>query len=302
MTVVTRGFDCGFGPPSVSSAQASPYGHFWATYLRKRTSSGIHVLNAATAAAYKAAKIPLVFLYEDADPARLVNSGRAGGAADAQVAANDLAALGITDYPAVYFCADTDTNSGQYATIAAYLQGAASVIGVARVGLYGEANLIDYVRSHSLASWFFQPYAWSGQRIAAGVHIYQGNSQSEPKRPWQTVIGGITCDIDEALQTNYGQWPAPATPLPPNEGDSMSFISNQAEFNKAMSEWANASPDQGFREALDTYFASRIPDSEHPTPGSISERLANRNDAVLGDPKDEQSLYSKLVRALDKSA
>ena len=94
------------------------------------------------------------------------------------------------------------------------------------------------------------------------------------------------------------------TQPPAEEDDFMSFINNQAEFNAAMTAYFKAAagtPDLGVRLALDSYFDSRIPDPAHPAPGSISERLANRFDAVLGDPKDDQSLYSKLVRALGKA-
>lgn len=303
MTVHTRGFDCGFGPPDIADAQASQYGGFWAAYLRKRTASGIHVLTAQTLQAYKG-KRPLVFLYEDADAARMTNSGHAGGAQDAQFALDDLAALGVTGWQCVYFCADTDTNASTYDDVDAYLQGVATKIPVAKIGLYGEADLVDYIRARNRASWFFQPCAWSNHRIADGVHIYQGNSQT--KQPWQAVIGGITCDIDEALQPNYGQWPTPAAPPSPNqEDDFMGFINNQDDFNNAMSTWANANPDKGFRKALDTYFATRIPDTDHNTPGSISERLADRIAQVLTTASDNPSNLNAIkstVNDVDKVA
>jgi len=209
-TVYGRGFDCAYGPPPATTALASPYGHFWATYLRKRTPSSVHVLNPINLAEYRGHHIPLVFLYEDANPARM-RQGGPSGIVDGQQAIADLTALGIplTEVQAVYFTADTDTSAADYPAIAAYLDGAASTtLGPNRIGLYGEADLIDAMRHH--AHWYFQPCAWSRHRIAAGIHIYQGRSATTST--WGAKIGDITVDVDEALQTNYGQWPAPASP------------------------------------------------------------------------------------------
>lgn len=97
---------------------------------------------------------------------------------------------------------------------------------------------------------------------------------------------------------------AGAAPDPNQEGDFMGFINNQAEFNAAlataMSAWANAAPDKGFRKSLDTYFGSRIPVAD--TPGSINERIAHRVAEVMtsaaDNPANLNHINSKLAQIL----
>ena len=70
-----------------------------------------------------------------------------------------------------------------------YLDGAASVLGIDRVGAYGFRNAMDVAVGH--ATYFWQ----AGRRadVAAHTHIWQDNNQ-------QVQVGGITCDRNLILK------------------------------------------------------------------------------------------------------
>lgn len=71
----------------------------------------------------------------------------------------------------------------------AYLDGAASVLGKARVGAYGFGNAMDLAKGH--ATYFWQ----AGRRadVRPHVHLWQDNNT-------QVTVGGITCDRNLILK------------------------------------------------------------------------------------------------------
>jgi hypothetical protein len=128
-------------------------------------------------------------------------AGSAAGAADAASSRSQVvAAGGPSDGGVIYFAVDVDTTTtAQRAAVAAYLNGAAGVIGWDQVGVYGEYELIDYVSTHTACRFFWQTYAWSGGR---GPHsraqLYQYSNGQH--------VGGVEVDFDQALADNFGQW------------------------------------------------------------------------------------------------
>lgn len=171
-----------------------------ARYLRKRTPSRVNVLTPTEVMDLRAHDIAIVPIYEDVDPARMLSAGYSGGVTDARQASADASTLGIS-LRAVYFTADTAVSATLFSVIDNYLRGAASVLGIARVGIYGERALIEHCQRVQSASWYFQPVAWS-VGTASDIHLYQGGDQ--------TTINGVLCDIDTSSVIDYGQWPAPA--------------------------------------------------------------------------------------------
>lgn len=122
------------------------------------------------------------------------------GVRDAQLAQEQLAALGIPSAP-VYFAIDQGTSN--YSAVNAYLDGCASVLGLSRTGVYGDANVCTNARGH--ATYFWQTYAWSGGVAEGWVHLYQYlNGQT---------IDGYTVDLDKTVvsDTEFGQvkWSTP---------------------------------------------------------------------------------------------
>jgi hypothetical protein len=93
--------------------------------------------------------------------------------------------------------ADAET-AGQQAAINSYLDGAASVLGRSRVGLYGGYYVVKRSLDAHKATWAWQTYAWSGGHWDSRAHIQQYSNDH--------VINGVGVDYDRAVKDDYGQW------------------------------------------------------------------------------------------------
>lgn len=56
-------------------------------------------------------------------------------------------------------------------TVVEYLRGDGDVLGVDRVGVYGEADVVDRAHRDGVARWFWQTNAWSRRRISPHAHM-----------------------------------------------------------------------------------------------------------------------------------
>lgn len=133
--------------------------------------------------------------------------GYAAGVNDARIADQTLHAVGHPADLPVYFSADFDATPDQQVAIDSYLNGAADVIGAARVGIYGGYWIVKRCLDKKTAAWAWQTEAWSGGNRDPRTHILQHAEY--------VVVGGVECDLNEALQSDFGQHPRPA-------GDEMS--------------------------------------------------------------------------------
>jgi len=133
-------------------------------------------------------------------------AGRAAGVSDAKDAAEQATAAGMPPGRPIYFAVDFDATVAQQSAIDAYLGGAASVIGAARVGIYGGYYPVKRALDGGHAKWAWQTFGWSGGQWDSRAHIRQGA---------QVRIGGVTCDLDTALAADYGQWMPGVTPGEP---------------------------------------------------------------------------------------
>ncbi|NUR30515.1 MAG: DUF1906 domain-containing protein [Catenulispora sp.] len=124
--------------------------------------------------------------------------GYSAGVSWARSALDHFGALGLPASRPIYLSADFDMTSGQWSTVANGLRGAASVLGLSRVGVYGGYNAMVWARRDGVARWFWQTYAWSGGRWAAGNHIEQYKIGA--------TIGGADCDLNRAMVPDFGQW------------------------------------------------------------------------------------------------
>jgi len=127
--------------------------------------------------------------------------GYNAGVMDAHSAQNQLDQIG---YPAaerpVYFSADWDASEAQQGVIDDYLRGAASVIGVERVGIYGGFYPVKRALANGTATWAWQAGAWSGGQIHPQAHIYQHIKT--------VTVDGVDCDVNEAMiRPDFGQHP-----------------------------------------------------------------------------------------------
>lgn len=173
--------------------------------------------------------LEIVLVYQAG--ANTVLGGAAVGRAQAADAQREINRLGLPAKSVVYFAADFDANAGHQAAIDDFLRGAASVIGLERVGIYGSANVMQRTMASGTAKWFWQTYAWSGGRVQQGIHLYQYLNG-------QNLNGAV--DYNRTSLDNYGQVskagqisvnvPTPSAPADANgtytvrSGDTLSGI------------------------------------------------------------------------------
>lgn len=100
----------------------------------------------------------------------------------------------------IYLSVDFDCTSSQWQWyVRDALRGAAAALGGAhRVGVYGSVRVMEWARRDGVAQWFWQTYAWSDRRWAAGNHIEQYLNG--------VFLAGADVDLNRALVTDYGQW------------------------------------------------------------------------------------------------
>jgi hypothetical protein len=120
------------------------------------------------------------------------------GASWARTAAAHFHNCGMPDDRPIYLSVDFDVTSAQWPGVRDALAGAASVVGLARVGVYGGRRAIQWARRDQVAAWFWQTYAWSGGVWEAGNHLEQYRNG--------VTIDGADCDLDRALKDDFGQW------------------------------------------------------------------------------------------------
>jgi hypothetical protein len=126
--------------------------------------------------------------------------GYDGGRAAAGRARGHADSIGFPGDRPIYFAIDRDVVSApEFNAVVEYLRGASSVLGVDRVGVYGEYDVTVRCRSAGVASWYWQCRAWSGTpvRLDPERHVYQ--------RVGQVNVGGIGCDVNDVLKSDWGQ-------------------------------------------------------------------------------------------------
>jgi hypothetical protein len=125
-------------------------------------------------------------------------SGRTGGGRSAATAHTHAAAIGFPTSRPIYFAIDQDVVAqGEFDAMLEYLRGCGDTLGgPARVGVYGEADVIDRARDAGVARYFWQTAAWSRSRRAT-AHLYQ--------HVGSVYVGGIACDTNDVLAADWGQ-------------------------------------------------------------------------------------------------
>lgn len=142
-----------------------------------------------------------VFLYWEGQNSWMLGGWQAGVNA-ALNAQQNLVAAGIPPATPIYFAHDIEPEERHFAAIDDCLAGAASVIGLNRVGIYGGWGIIDHCSRMENATFKCQTAAWSGDghggiawHPAAHLHQYGFNA----------YFDGTNCDLVRATVPNYGQ-------------------------------------------------------------------------------------------------
>lgn len=161
--------------------------------------------------------------------------GYGAGVAAAQHADAVVTALSMPGIP-VYFAADFDVTPAQQATVNLCLDGAASVTGRDRTGIYGGYWAVSRALDAGKASRAWQTYAWSSwyggtvpaQAVVVSTVAGRGlgreclfDTRAALRQGVSASIGGASCDLNEAVAADFGQWPRPAIPQPSPQEDDM---------------------------------------------------------------------------------
>lgn len=194
-SIVAHGIDYSAGRPTIAEMKANGL-----TFVVRYVSDGNHPkeISHNEASFWRASGINVVIVNESTAGRAL--EGFAAGHVDALTARADVVnAGGPTNGGVIYFAVDVDTtNDQQRAAACDYLRGAASVLGWAQVGVYGEYELMVYVSEHTPCQWYWQTYAWSHGLVFSGVALYQYLNGVK--------LGNTDVDLDYAYSENYGQW------------------------------------------------------------------------------------------------
>lgn len=125
-------------------------------------------------------------------------NGFGAGQASARAILADANHIGFPPSRPLYFACDRDiVTEQQFTAVMSYLDGAASVIGAQRVGVYGEHDVVKRALEGGHARYGWQTVAWSGGKHYAGAHLYQLAGYVYP--------GGVQCDASNVLQADWGQ-------------------------------------------------------------------------------------------------
>lgn len=198
------GVDYAFSPHPSILALRSAKAKFVVRYISNIPANDHNGKNlvAAEARALKAARIGIVVVVEYY--AKRMLEGQARGREDALHADSVVKSLGMPGLP-IYFAADWDASPADQPGMNAYLEGAASAIGVKRVGLYGGYYPIKRSFDAGKIAYGWQTYAWSGGLWDSRAQLRQYRNS--------VTLGGASVDYDESAHEgpidDFGQWPRP---------------------------------------------------------------------------------------------
>lgn len=206
---MAKGFDYAFGAHPSAAAIKAAGGSFVCRYISSfgpNDTNGKNLI-ASEAKNLLAGGIQIVVVAEEG--ANRMLGGHAAGVADAQHANGVVKALGMPTIP-VYFACDFDASAAQQAAIDSYLDGAASVLGRNRVGLYGGYWPCVRAAKAGKATYFWQTRAWSGSNVPGNKSDLGGFTRNLYQGAGMT-LAGASVDIDTSFTADFGQWPRPGT-------------------------------------------------------------------------------------------
>jgi glycoside hydrolase-like protein/putative peptidoglycan binding protein len=163
-----------------------------------------------------------------------MRAGYSAGVSDAQSADMVVHTLRHPADRPIYFSADWDATPADQAEIDDYLRGVASVIGTPRTGVYGGYYVVKRCLDNHTATWAWQTMAWSGGQIDPRIHLLQ--------RIGYASVGGVQCDVNEARQTDFGQYltsePIPLLDPGPDSIPDMAFGQTSNDVRR-LQDWCN---------------------------------------------------------------
>lgn len=186
-----EGVDYSWGRPDLATMWALGV-RFVCRYLAPLSGK---VLSPSERSALHAAGFSIVLNWEN--EAKDMLSGYGLGATHATEALRQAEELGAPITVPIFFSVDFDALPADLEPVARYLDGAASILGHGRVGVYGKADVIDaLVPKYATYGW--QTYAWSYGRMSRKAHLLQYRNN--------VSMAGATVDLDRSLQEPFGAW------------------------------------------------------------------------------------------------
>lgn len=142
------------------------------------------------------AGIDIILVFESY--ANRMVEGYSAGVQDAYTAIATATAAGAPADFFCYFACDFDASASDQPAINSYLDGAASVMGLSRVGFYGGYTPLKAVLDAGKASKGWQTYAWSRGQFDPRATLYQYKNGA--------TVNGASVDLDYGYGSDLGQW------------------------------------------------------------------------------------------------
>lgn len=158
----------------------------------------------------------LVLVWETS--AKRALDGEAAGRADASDALSAARKLGMPEDRPIFFAVDFDATAAQQPMINAYLDGAAAVIGVSRMGIYAGYGPLVRAFESGKVTYGWQTYAWSGGKWdgRAGIQQYSNGE----------TVGGQDVDYNRSTRDDFGQWKVGESPMALSAEDKKWILDN----------------------------------------------------------------------------
>lgn len=188
-----KGIDYAWGFPDPAAVKAAGFS-FVMRYFSHDTGKN---LDPEEARALTKAGIWIGVVWEST--ANRAIQGYNAGKQDAKDALAQATACQMSGDRPIFFAVDFDAETNHdLMAIGDYLDGAASVIGKDRVGLYAGYTAMKWAFDAKKIAYGWQTYAWSTNRWDARTHIHQYSNGHK--------VGGVDCDYNVAVRDDYGQW------------------------------------------------------------------------------------------------
>jgi hypothetical protein len=242
---------------------------------------------------FTAHRIGMALVYENT--VTTWRGGTAAGMLSAATARGHADAIGFPAARPIYFAVDQDVvASGEFGVMLDYLRGCGKYLGGSgRVGVYGEADVIDRARDAGVARYFWQTAAWSrGRRTPA--HLFQ--------HVGAVHVGGVACDVNDVLADDWGQHHLVATlkeadmPLTPDDGNVPWAAVDPEAVNPDGSPHVEKMPVADWI-ALSAYRTARIQAEQKRQAAVQGQILA----AVTAGGVDESTVKAALKAAVEES-
>lgn len=125
-------------------------------------------------------------------------NGFGAGQAAARTIQADAANFGFPPSRPYYFTVDQQISmESQFTAVMSYLDGAATVIGHSRVGVYGQESVVRRAVLGGHATYGWQTAAWSAGLRFDGAHLFQ--------HVGYVYVGNVECDSNDILAPDWGQ-------------------------------------------------------------------------------------------------